>query len=35
MEALILLAHDRLQKGQPAAEVFALLFVKQQKVLVT
>ncbi len=35
IEALILFAHDLLQKGQPAAEVFALLFAKQQKGLVT
>lgn len=35
IEALILFAHDLLQQGQPAAEVFARLFAKQQKVLAT
>lgn len=35
IEALILLAHDLLQQGQPAAEVFARLFAKQGKVLAT
>lgn len=35
IEALILGAHDLLQQGQPAAEVFAKLFAKQRKALAT
>ncbi len=35
IEALILYAHDLLQKGQSAAEVFAMLFSKQRKGLAT
>ena len=31
IEALILYAHDLLQRGQSAAEVFAILFAKQRK----
>ncbi len=31
IEALILYAHDLLQRGQSAAEVFAMLFAKQRK----
>lgn len=35
IEALIMHAHDLLQKGQSAAEVFAMLFAKQRKALAT
>lgn len=35
IEALILYAHDLLQGGQSAAEVFAMLFAKQRKGLAT
>ena len=31
IEALILYAHDLLQRGQSATEVFAILFAKQRK----
>ena len=31
IEALILYAHDLLQRGESAAEVFAMLFAKQRK----
>jgi hypothetical protein len=34
IEALILYAHERLQRGQQAAELFASLFAKQQPVIV-
>jgi SRSO17 transposase len=34
IQALILYAHEQLQRGQQAAELFASLFVKQQPVLV-
>jgi SRSO17 transposase len=33
IEALILQAHERLQQGQPAKDVFAQLFAKQQVIL--
>ncbi len=33
IESLILVAHDCLQQGQPAAQVFARLFAKQRPVL--
>jgi SRSO17 transposase len=35
IEALILHAHDLLQRGQSAAEVFAMLFAKQRKGMAT
>ena len=35
IEALILYSHDLLQRGQSAAEVFAMLFAKQRKGLIT
>jgi len=35
LEALILYSHDLLQRGQSAAEVFAMLFAKQRKGLAT
>ena len=35
IEALILYSHDLLQRGQSAAEVFAMLFAKQRKGLAT
>ena len=35
IEALILYSHDLLQGGQSAAEVFAMLFAKQRKGLIT
>ena len=35
IEALILYSHDLLQRGQSAAEVFAMLFAKQRKGLTT
>jgi hypothetical protein len=34
IEALILQAHERLQQGQPAQDVFAHLFAKQQVIAV-
>ena len=35
IEVLILYSHDLLQRGQSAAEVFAMLFAKQRKGLIT
>ena len=35
IESLILFAHDLLQEGQPAAEVFSDLFAKQQQRVMT
>lgn len=35
IEALILLAHDLLQQGQSAKEVFTMLFAKQHQALAT
>ena len=34
IEELILLAHDQLQQGQSAAEVFSRFFVKQRKMVI-